>query len=487
MNSNQEPNQWKMSIDELVHGAEGQLVSRGETTFTGVGTDTRMDLSGKIFVALKGDSFDAHDFLVKAVKAGAAALLVHRIPDEARADLFGTTIVEVKDTLAGLQKLGGFWRHKMRAKIIGITGTNGKTTTKEFAAALIGSKFNVQYSKGSFNNHWGVPISLLSIEPSHQIALIEMGMNHPGELKVLCEIAEPDAVGVTMVGRGHLEGVGTIEGVAKAKAEIYEFSPKQAVRIFNLENEHTLKMFEEWKNRLPPSQIVTFSGSGAASGSADISFHVEWAKADELKIRGEIRGVTGEAIVGIFGAHNVTNLMAAAACALVTGMSPAEIWQALPLCKMAWGRNQWVKLENGARVLFDAYNANPESMGAAVENFKNLAAPAGGKKIAILAEMRELGSHAGEMHRELGARVASAGFDTVCFVGPSKGDFMAGLTSGGFKKSPLVSDSYELNLATRMLPVLHDNDLILMKGSRGMELERFLMELKPLDFHSKKS
>ncbi len=483
-----------MSLEELVAGTEGRVVSQSAREFHGVGTDTRVDLSGLIFFALKGDSFDAHDFLVKAADAKAAALVVHRLPADAKSLEDRVTIVQVDDTLKALQNLGNFWRHEMKARIVGVTGTNGKTTTKEFAAAILGSKLRVQYSKGSFNNHWGVPISLLSIAPEHEVAVIEMGMNHPGELKVLDEIAEPDAVVCTMVGRGHLEGVGSIEGAARAKSEIYEFAPKTATRIFNLENPHTRAMFDKWGRSHPVEKVLTFAGTEWAreNGKAgwpelDVSFEAVRVEADSLVVRGEIQGVGGETRVPVFGRQNVTNLMAASCFALYCGLSPADVWAALPLCKTAWGRNQWVALRSGARALFDAYNANPESMRAAVENFAQLSIAPGGKKIAILGEMREMGAHASAVHRELGEVVAKAKFDEIVFVGPSATDFASGLKAGGHLKTPVLSNTYEQNLAVVKLPVLDEKDFVLIKGSRGMQLEKALEDLKPVSFEARKT
>jgi UDP-N-acetylmuramoyl-tripeptide--D-alanyl-D-alanine ligase len=471
-----------MSLEELVAGTEGRVLSQSTREFTGVGTDTRADLTGKIFVALKGDSFDANEFLEKAVSAKAAAIVTH---DEARAKKLGdtVTVVLVDDTLKALQRLGNFWRRKMPATILGVTGTNGKTTTKEFTAAMIGSKKSVQYSKGSFNNHWGVPISLLSIEPKHEVAIIEMGMNHPGELTLLSHIAEPDAVLCTMVGRGHLEGVGSIEGAAKAKSEIYEFAPDKAFRIFNLENEYTRKMHQTFSRGIPPERILTFATRGTWP-NVDVALEIVEVGLDSLKIKGEIQGVYGETSVPVFGKQNVTNLMAASCFALVTGMSPAEVWAALPLCKTVWGRNQWVELQSGARALFDGYNANPESMKAAIENFSHI--EVSGKKYAVLGEMRELGQHAPKLHFELGVNAAKAGFEQICFVGPNHAQFIEGLRSGGFMKNPVVSEAYEESLALKALPVLDHTDLVLIKGSRGMQLEKALADLKPVSFESKK-
>jgi UDP-N-acetylmuramoyl-tripeptide--D-alanyl-D-alanine ligase len=352
-------------------------------------------------------------------------------------------------------------------------------------------------------------MSLLNMDPGHEIAVIEMGMNHLGELTELNKIAEPDVVMCTMVGRGHLAGLGSIEGVARAKTEIYEHAPESAMMIFNLENEHTRKMYERFSKERPAAKILTFAGlqyareqgllhqaqgshhrapvtleSATAWPELDVAFEVVSMEPESMHVRGEIQGVGGETDVAVFGRHNITNLMAAAAFGLASGMTPAEIWKALPRCKTVWGRNQWVQLENGARVLFDGYNANPESMSAAVENFAALKAP--GRKFAVLGEMLEMGEHASEVHRELGAKIAKSGVDGVCFFGASKAEFEAGLKSGGFQKTSFISDRYEHSLAPRMLPVLQVGDIVLMKGSRGMQLEKALVDLKPVDFQAKK-
>ena len=401
----------------------------------GIGTDSRVDLSGLLFCALVGDAHDAHLYLKGAIEKGAAGIMIHRplteqeiAACEAKVSATGmpVAVILVEDTLIALQKLAKHWRHKCRAMILGITGTNGKTSTKEFAAALLAARFNVQYSKGSFNNHWGVPISLLSIHPSHDVAVIEMGMNHPGELETLSKLVDADAVVCTMVGRGHLEGVGSIEGVAAAKSEIYEFAPRNATFIFNLDNEHTNRMMSQFAGE--GRRTLTFG-----EGAGDVSLHVKSMTSEMLTVTGEIKNISGTAEIPVFGKHNITNLMAAASLALAAGMSPQEIWKALPQCRSAWGRNQWVRLKIGARVLFDGYNANPESMRAALENSKLLLSGAGenqgagssaasefpGGGVAVLGEMRELGSYAESLHEELGRTLASVGFREVIFLGPS--------------------------------------------------------------------
>lgn len=483
---------WRLGLDELIFATGARALSRGRAdSVRGVGTDTRIDLSGQAFFALKGESFDANDFLSKAAEAKAAAVVTHK-PSEAealaRASGNEVAVLLVDDTLLALQALGLHWRRKMNAQILGVTGTNGKTTTKEFAAAILSTKFKTQWSRGSFNNHWGVPISLLSIDPSHEVAMIEMGMNHPGELTDLVRIAEPDVVGCTMVGRGHLEGMGTIEGVARGKAEIYERASPRALFIFNVDNEHTHRMMEQAIARDPKRRMLRFGGprdpgDARALEPLDVCLRVERATEESLVVSGHIAGVAGRAEAPVFGAHNVVNLMAASCYALAAGMSASDIWAALPQCRSVWGRNQWVNLEGGPRALFDAYNANPESVRAAVENFAHLSIR--GRKFAVLGEMREMGEHAAEVHEELGRLAGAAGFEAIAFVGPSGAAFEAGVRAAGFKNSLMIADTYEFDLAQQMKPMLHPDDIILFKASRGVRLEKVLQGFAPLNFANK--
>lgn len=494
---------WALSAQECAAAIEGRLEVIGggglsDLPLEGVGTDTRVDLSGKAFVALVGDTHDAHQFLLKAISAKARALIIHRdlLPEERTAlelraieSGMGVAVIRVPDTLKALQELARHWRHKCRALFLGITGTNGKTSTKEFAAALIGSKLKVQWSKGSFNNHWGVPLSLLSVDPTHDVAVIEMGMNHLGELKALSRLVDADVVVCTMVGRGHLEGVGSVDGVAKAKAEIYEYAPQQATFIFNLDNEHTAKMRERFLSGEANSKrrSLTFSENSGVDLGADVVLKVVSMTSEHLTVRGTIRGVAGEVAIPVFGAQNVTNLMAAAALALTTGLTPKEIWEAFPLCRSAWGRNQWVDLESGARCLFDGYNANPESMRAALDNYRVLKVD--GAKHAILGEMRELGDHTVSAHEEIGQLAAQVGFQSVLFFGPSADAFEKGFRSSTTSATRVSFDSakeFDVSRVQKLSGYLRKGDSVLIKGSRGMSLEKALKALAPKNFEEKK-
>ncbi len=485
---------WMMTLDQLQQGTGGRILTQHATSFSGVGTDTRVDLKGKIFFALKGDRFDAHEFLDKALDQGASAIVAQRWPIAAVERLkTQATLIEVDDTLRAFQDLSRLWRHQQKARILGLTGTNGKTTTKEFSATILGERFNTACSKGSLNNHWGVPMSLFAIEPHHEVAVIEMGMNRRGEIHDLVRIADPDVVAVTMVGRGHLEGLGTVEEVAKAKEEIYAATQPAATRIFNLDNPFTQKMHRRaLAGDYGTGRILTFSSGstvvapGENSSLTDVSMALESAGEDSLSLRGSIAGVEGIARVPVFGAHNVNNLMVAACFGVAVGMSPEEIWKSLPKCQTGWGRNQWVRLASGGKVLFDAYNANPESMKVALQNFAGLSVGHKGRKIGILSEMLEVGPQGESLHRELGEQAARAGFDALYFVGPSEAAFADGVKCSGFKNSLYISNSYEDFLASGQSPVINPSDIVLMKGSRGMQLERILKSWEPLDFQMKK-
>jgi UDP-N-acetylmuramoyl-tripeptide--D-alanyl-D-alanine ligase len=472
----------KISLSDVVAATQGRLLSTCAQSFQGVGSDTRVDLKGQLFFALKGEAFDAHRFLAKAVEQGAAGLIVHEETAELHALKDKVTVILVSDTLRALQDLAHFERKKSSSLIVGITGSNGKTTSKEFAGAVISSVRKVHLPKGSFNNHWGVPFTLLAEPEGSQVSLIEMGMNHAGEIQLLCEIAEPDVVVVSMVGRAHIEHFGRIEKIAEAKEEIYRFAKPEAVRIYNLDNEWTAKMHQQAKSHYPKARrILTFS---SAQSSADVFFQIQELTMSSISIRGSIAGVAGESVVPVFGEQNLTNLMVAASCALAAGLSPKEIWSALSRCKTNWGRNQLVHLQNGAELLFDAYNANPDSMKALLGNVKLLKTK--GKKIGVFAQMLELGELSSSLHQELGEWVGRAGFDDVWFYGADSVAFERGIRSSNFSKNLIVSRSYEDSLASQVASVINPLDTVLVKGSRGMKLERFVMACKPVDFSLKK-
>lgn len=466
-----------MELKDVLAATKGQALSEVKMKFQGIGTDTRQSLDGQLFVALKGDSFDAHNFLDKAVAQGAAALLVHEDSPMVQSLKSKVTVIKVADTLKGLQGLGNWARKTAKATIIGITGSNGKTTTKEFTAAILDSFKTVHYSKGSFNNHWGVPFTLLQLDPQKEIAVVEMGMNHAGEITELVKIAEPDIVVCTMVGRAHIEHFGTIEKIAEAKEEIYEASSPTATRVYNLDNPLTRKMYEKAQKKFPQAKLVTFSSQDP---KADVYLKLEAMGLQSLKVAGHIEDEDGEVTVPVFGAQNLTNLMAAAAIGIAAGLDPEQVWTGLSHCKTIWGRNQLLELKSGAQMIFDGYNANPDSMKALLDNVKILTTK--GRKIGVFGEMLEMGALAGSLHEELGELVGKTGFDKVYFIGASEAAFEKGLKKSGYKNAFNIAKDFKDEAAREFASDLRPGDMAMVKGSRGMKLERFVLPCEPKDF-----
>jgi UDP-N-acetylmuramoyl-tripeptide--D-alanyl-D-alanine ligase len=461
----------KITIDDIIQSTGGALLSQEKDGFLSVGTDTRKSLQGQLFVALKGDNYDANDYLDKAVEAGASGLLIHRWDERFDVLKKQVTIILVNDTLVALQQLGIHRRRQWGKSIIGITGSNGKTTTKEFTAQILSTFKKVHYNQGSFNNHWGLPLTLLGLQPEHEVAICEMGMNHPGEIRDLVSMAEPTIVGVTMVGRAHLEGLGSIEAVASAKEEIYTTpTPNLSHGIFNLDNEWTAKMMVPFK--ASNHKYITFSST---LPEADVCLAIDSMELDQIKLSGTIRGVKNSVNLSVFGKQNITNIMFAACVGLAVGLTAEQIWQALPNCKTTWGRNQRIPHPQGAEFLFDGYNANPDSQKALIENLKLLRLDR--PLIGVFGEMRELGSQSPLLHEELGELVSTVKFDHVFFVGNYGDDFKKGFSKKSPSKSHFASfKDIDAQFLEQLKTLIPQKPLITIKGSRGVRLERILKE-----------
>ncbi len=471
-----------MNLDVFVDSTAGEVMSTHATQFLGVGTDTRKNLTGQLFIALKGETFDAHDYLQKAVDQGASGLVVSQTKPEIAKLAQRVTVIQVRDTLKALQNFSAAHRKASSAKIIGITGSNGKTSSKEFAATVLKTKLNVHYSAGSFNNHWGVPFTLLGIEREHTAVLVEMGMNHAGELTQLVRIAQPNVVVVTMVGRAHFEHFGSIENIARAKEEIYTEANPHAVRVYNLDCPQTFKMYQNAVTQYKGARTLTFS---ADNDRADVVMRLLEATSDHLKVDVRLQGDRKKIEIPVFGAHNLTNLMVAATLGLSCDLKAEDIFLGLEKCQNSWGRNQWLNLKSQARLLFDGYNANPDSMAALLTNVKTLGGR--GRKIAVLAEMLEMGPTAADLHFELGEKAALSGLDFIWFFGPHAGDFERGLKAQNFQKSYSISETYEQTLAQKTASMLQAGDVVIVKGSRGMHAERFVELCQPLAFTAAKT
>ena len=476
--------------------------------FTGVSIDSRKtDLKGKIFFAIHGENLDGHDFAKQALEGGARAVVVHKtLPAVEKAALqLGSVVIQVPDTLKALHSLTSYWRAKNKARVIGITGSTGKTTTKNFCYTLLQSADNSKTSNSetiiagqkSFNNRFGVPLTLLSIRENTDIVIQEIGMNQKGEIKALCALARPDIVTVTQVGHSHVGMLGGQEQIAREKEQIYISSP-EAVKVFNLDNSYTRAMYEKYKKPAgptsptgpadpaspagPPSPAGAIEGKellrfSAQDKKADVFFKLKEVAKDSLFFEGHIQGVQGRARVLVTGPAHLNNLLASSALAVGAGVSPRQIWERLALCHLPKGRNQWVALTSGARALFDAYNASPESVIALLEYF--LSPVVEGKKVVILGDFLELNSYLPVLQKQVAQKLTIAEVSIVWFIGSQAGSFKTALQNAGCKAECYFSAQFDCAVADKILSCLDPSFVLAFKASRRIGMENIIKHFHP--------
>jgi len=470
----------KFELHFILKATGGRVHSQPHTQFKDYSVDNRSDKTREgLFIPLVGEVHDAHSFVETAIQNGAAGVLLHSWMPQWESYKNQVTFIEVPDTLVALKNLARAWRPRLQAKVIGLSGSNGKTTCKDFLSQILSPLGRTHASRGSFNNHWGVPFTLLDTPLDAEFCVLEMGMNHAGELTELTQIGQPDVVGLTNVGRAHVgQFVDGIEGVARAKEEIYQAAPKSSWCVFNMDNPWTQRMYSRYAHR----QIITFS---LKDFSADVYLRIKEKNDSGFLIEGQVGGTIGEAQINFWGEHNIENLGCALALAYAAGVSPQRLWDHVASCHTGWGRNQWLETHSGARVLFDAYNANPESF---QQLFVNLEKTWNKEKnyFGIFSEMLELGEQSAQEHKSLGERASQLPWQNCLFIGPSGPDFEAGWKLGKNKNNPIILNSYEESLALDLLSMIDPNSQIIVKGSRGGALERIVERLQPKGFSSKK-
>lgn len=443
----------KLRLSELQQalGAE----RRGEDVeIRAVSSDSRQLSAGSLFVALQGERFDAHDYLAQAQQAGAAAALVSRWVDAPLPQ------IKVADTLQGLQALARWWRQRFRMPVIAVTGSNGKTTSKQMLAAIFARRGPVLATQGNLNNHIGVPLTLLGLDESHRSAVIEMGANHLGEIALLTGIAQPDVGLITQAGDAHLEGFGSREGVARGKGELFAGLRAGAQAIINADDVYA----PLWRQLAAHTQISSFGLSEQAQVRA---VDIETTADGQQRFR--LLSPQGEAqiLLPLPGRHNVLNALGAAACGLAQQLTPAQIAQGLAQLQPPPGRVSRQRTPQQAVLIDDSYNANPSSLRAGME----LLAASAGLRILALGNMAELGADAERLHREAGAAARALRIDKLYALGD-----LAGLAADAFGPGGQRFESAEA-LAAQLAAELHDNDTVLVKGSRSARMERVVAAL----------
>ncbi|MBQ8443607.1 MAG: UDP-N-acetylmuramoyl-tripeptide--D-alanyl-D-alanine ligase [Bacteroides sp.] len=407
-----------------------------------VTTDTRNCPEGSMFIALKGETFNGNAFARQALEKGCRYAVV----DEPRyAD--AENIILVDDCLKTLQNLAREHRRAMGTRIIGITGTNGKTTTKELIATVLQKRYKVLYTQGNLNNHIGVPLTLLGLKEEHELAVVEMGANHPGEIRTLVNIAEPDCGLITNVGKAHLEGFGSFEGVVKTKSELYDYlrSKENAFAFLDKDNDVLCQA----------SAGLATIGYGMENNALYVSGKLH-ACAPFLSFEWEHEGVNHDVNTHLIGAYNVKNALAAIAVGCHFEVPAQAICEALEGYIPSNNRSQLTETADN-HLIVDAYNANPTSMRAALENFRLMEVP---HKVAVLGDMKELGEGSVEEHRQIVSLLTTLGLEKVILVGAEFGK-----VCGNFEHYPDVEAVKELFAKSKP-----KGKFILIKGSNSMKL-----------------
>lgn len=456
----------RFSPQDFIKATGAVILQKGSEHFCeGISTDSRFLKNGDLFFALKGPHFDGHHFLNGVFQKGGWGVVVERetvLPKEKG------WIFQVPDVLKALGDATAWWRRQFNIPMVAITGSNGKTTTKEMLAAILATRFEILKTEGNFNNLIGLPLTLSRLNAAHQAAVLEMGMNSPGEIARLTEIAAPTVGVITNAAAAHLEKLGNVEAVAKAKCELFDNLAPDGTAIFAGEDPYLAPLAAKFLGK---------KLSFGIDGDCDVTFlHMEGNGFEAMVLTFNLCGEIIKAKVGTAGIHNVLNAMAAATAAKVLGFSRQEIVAGLEKFEPVKMRFQQLQLANGVRLVNDAYNANPVSMEAA---FKTVGrAQRAGRFIAVLGDMKELGESSAKLHEEVGEKAVENGVDRFFLIGEYAASISKGAQRKGLDPKWITVGKSQEELAALITEEIETGDVVLVKASRGMELEKVVDILK---------
>ena len=449
------------TLSQIVPNLNAQHIG-SNVTFTGCGTDTRQDLTGQLFVALRGERFDAHDFTDKAQHQGAAALLVSRPVATDLPQLI------VEDTRLALGQLAFFWRQQFDIPTIAVTGSNGKTTTKEMLKAIFLQRGEVLATQGNFNNDIGLPLTLFNLSEQHDSAILEMGANHMGEIGYLTKLAQPSVATITQCAPAHLSGFKTIENIAEAKGEIFSGLTADGVAVIN----HDDRFATYWRQLAQAYSILTFGLSPQADVTAkQIQLSTEKSQFELHTFKGTI-----SIQLPLAGQHNIMNALAAATCALASDMSLEQIKQGLESIQAVAGRLQMFSGLNHSTLINDTYNANPTSFKAALAVLQQYTAP----RWLVMGDMGELGLESAALHQQIGEVANQTGVEQLWAIG----DYSRYAVKQ-FKGQAHHFMTHEALLnALRIALMKQSHVTLLLKGSRSMTMEKITFGLRVEEHHA---
>jgi UDP-N-acetylmuramoyl-tripeptide--D-alanyl-D-alanine ligase len=435
---------------------------KADAAVTGLTTDSRKIKAGDLFVALRGENFDAHDFLAQVANSGAVAVVAERIPEH-----FVLPALIVPDTKLALAEIGRYWRQQFMLPVIGVTGSNGKTTVKEMISSILSVAFGVECrlaTSGNLNNEIGVPLTILGLNPSHRAAVIEMGMNHPGEIALLASVALPTVVLVNNAQREHQEFMQTVKAVAEENGAAIRALPDDGVAVIPAEDEYC-SLWQQYAAERGQRKVIRF---GLNSDAEVYASFVATPFGSEVNMH--IAGRSSEVHLQAAGQHNVLNALAAAACCHAIGISDELIVAGLENFSPVNGRLQRKQASCGAMVIDDTYNANPDSVRAAIDVLTQI----GGATVLVLGDMGEVGENGAQFHKEIGEYAKAQGITELYLLG----DLVAH-TARAYAGAHYFTDIQDLFRA--LDSGIHQEKTVLVKGSRFMKMERVVSHLLAAD------
>lgn len=453
------------TVKEILDATKGRLLSGNEEDIlTGVSTDTRRMKGGELFLAIKGDRFDGHNFILDSVSRAARAVLIQRdCIANANFNIPGVSVISVSNSVKALGDIAHYHRKRFDIPVIAVTGSNGKTTTKEMISAILSKKMNVLKNFGTENNHIGVPFTLLRLDPSYNIAVLEMGTNHLGEIRRLSEIAKPSEVVITNIGPSHLEYLRDTRTVMQAKCEILEFLDKDGKVVINADDESLKKLKTEFK-------MVRFGLSKR------YDFYAEEIDVEPDSISFKLNG-KWDINLGLIGRHNVYNVLCAISAAWDFGVTIDEIKDVLQGFRVPNMRME-VKRIGELRIINDTYNSNPLSMKQAIEVLRDVTTK--GRKILIAGDMLELGSFSSRFHHLVGRQAAESGIDLLLAVGRQAEHIVNGAQEAGMAAKKIHCCSLTKEACGLVSNLIKAGDTVLVKGSRAMKMEEIVAEIEAL-------
>jgi len=452
-----------LMAEDVLAATGGRLLRGGPAAvFHGITTDSRTMVPGNLFIPLVGETFDGHDFIGEALSAGVSGVLVQK----GREEKLGTSpheaaVIVVADTLQALGDIAHFWRQLFPVPVIAVTGSSGKTTTKEMIGRILSVSRRVLKSEGNFNNLVGLPLTLFRMNGSHEAAILEMGTNRRGEIGRLTEIARPDVGVITNIGPAHLEGFGSLETVREEKGDLFRVMGNRGIAVINCDDEYLGVLARRWNG-----ERITFGFDRRAFVRAERMIGKETGRTSFILKIGEL---TRDVSLATVGEHNVRNALAAAAAAWATGADMKAVGMGLEAFAPVTGRMTIRHLKNGAFLIDDSYNANPASVKEALKTLKSLKGTHRG--IAVLGDMLELGDKAAELHEETGRTAADTGVDILFLKGAFSRRVAAGAMERGFPEGRIFFSGEPEEIAAYLKTHLGEGEWVLVKGSRRMKME----------------